>query len=192
MSGVSTLMLVLLVHVGGVELDSAREVVIDRFAAGTPAGRWELSENDGGRYQFAGADEIVRVERLAHPDLTYAVVYGRDASDVLGVGAVSLLAYGEALRVGRSRDALDLPAAEALVAWRLSGAETDDDQPNGTRDGEEGAQMGATTPGVGEDDGDPEAVASDIGGSLIITSTWGQMSISHPESGLVMVLRHSR
>ncbi|MCG8480097.1 MAG: hypothetical protein MI724_13445 [Spirochaetales bacterium] len=191
MSGVSVLMLVLLVHVAGVELDSAREAVIDRFAAGTPAGRWELTEGDDGHYQFAGAGELVRIERLEHPDLTYAVVYGRDATDLLGVGAVSLLAYGDALRLGRPHDALNVPASEGLVAWRLSPVETGDEAISDLSNGDEGVQIGVETPEVAEDHGSPEVPASDLTGSLIVTATRGQMSISHPESGHVMVLRYS-
>ena len=190
MSGVSVLMLVLLVHVGGVELDSAREAAIDRFDAGTPAGRWELTESDDGHYQFAGAGEFVRVERLEHPDLTYAVVYGRDATDLLGVGAVSLLAYGDALRLGRSHDALNVPASEGLVAWRLSPAEADDEVMNDTLD-DDGVSMGATISDPVEDHGSPEAPVSDLTGPLIVTAARGQMNISHPESGHVMVLRYS-
>ncbi len=192
MSGVSVLMLVLLVHIGGVELDSAHEAAIDRFAAGTPVGRLELTESGDGHYQFAGGEEVVRVERLAHPDLGYAIVYGPSATEVLGVGAVSLLALGEALRVREMRDSLTLPAADALVAWRLSPIVTGDEATNGTREGRDDTQMGATTEDAAEDDAQPDAVVSDVAGSLIVTAARGQMSISHPESGQVMVLRYSR
>lgn len=190
MSGISILMLVLLVHVGGVELDSARDAAIDLFAAGTPAGRWELSDRDEGRYQFVGADDLVRIERLSHPDLTYAIVHGRDATDMLGVGAVSLLAYREALRVGVPRDSLSLAAADALVAWRTAGEGTDR---TAAMHEEDGAMHGDTSsPGAADDSEEPEFSAVDMAGSLVMNAAPGQMSISHPESGYVMVLRFSR
>ena len=181
MNAISILMLVILVHLGGAELDSASEGSIEWFSAGTPSGRWRLADD----YLFVGAEERVRVERLSHTDLAYTVVHTDDRGELLGLGAVSLFAYRDLLRVDRPFDALELPAEDALVAWH--------EAPVDAPIAEEGAPPGAEVPPQASapppDGGERRAVDGEPRGAFSVSASAGQLTIADPLSGQVMILR---
>lgn len=182
------LLVALAVHLGGVDLDSARDAALTWYRGGAPAPVYQLDSITPGSYAFTATDGALTVARLDRAELAYALLLREgDWPLPTGVGAVSL---GEGIRVlgargpGR-RGSID--RAGALVAW--VDRPTGDD--GGSMDGESGMQNGSTISGPPAPTAPALAEPSIDGGADRITWTVqsGLVTVSHPASGVVVTLR---
>ncbi|MFP4211332.1 MAG: hypothetical protein ACLFR8_08825 [Alkalispirochaeta sp.] len=151
MNAATVVLLVLAIHFGGAEIDTADTGTIRWFSDSQLRETWDLvseSRGAGGRrqvpfpgslrsqglYLFRNDTETVAVQRLATPDLTFTVTRSDAAGNVAFVSSVNIdRAAGSDTARG------SLPATDVLVAFASRGGDTPDsgesDRGNGTTPG---------------------------------------------------------
>lgn len=129
MSAPVALLVALVVHLAGVELDQATEATLQRYDGSALTTVWSLREAEDGVYRFAARDDAVgggmTVERLRGRDMVYAVLDGRAGSETRAAAVVDLSRYREQMRPSRDAgEVIRLAADDALVAAGSAGMET--------------------------------------------------------------------
>jgi hypothetical protein len=187
MNAVTAILLSVLVHLGGVELDTTRGASLQWFRDSELTGQWELEAVRAGAYRFVSDEGLVVLERLREANMIYSVhqyeTMAPTSGDATGpipralqsLGTVSLQQQAQNLRTPSSGNRLTVDPSRVPVAWHRVSSSTDT---AGVADRD------ATST---DDMGTPSAAAPS--GSLAIIVAPGQWSASHAESGQVMVLR---
>jgi hypothetical protein len=204
MNAVTAILLSVLVHLGGVELDTTRGASLQWFRDSELTGQWELEAVRAGAYRFVSEDGLVVLERLREANMIYSVhqyetmdpssgdAIGPIPRALLSLGTVSLQQQAQNLRTPSSGNRLAVDPSRVPVAWHRVASSTGTAGDESEGDHEETGD----SPVVGEADRD--ATSSDEmgspssptpSGSLAVIVTPGQWSASHAESGQVMVLR---
>ncbi|MFP4151618.1 MAG: hypothetical protein ACLFSV_02165 [Alkalispirochaeta sp.] len=183
MNAATVVLLVLAIHFGGAEIDTADTGTIRWFSDSQLRETWNLvseSRGAGGRrqvpfpgslrsqglYLFRNDTETVAVQRLATPDLTFTVTRSDAAGNVAFVSSVNI---DRAAGSDSSRGSLS--ATEVLVAFASRGEDIPDsgasDRGNGTTPGGivEPETDGYGSPGDDPDAPDPEVLPLEATGS---------------------------
>lgn len=141
MSAVASVMIALLIHLGGVEIDDSPQARIVRFQEALRTHLWTVDSSERpDTYVLRSDEEYVFVQRLHDPDLIYTVVVqNRETARPVSVAIVSLDAFVGALSRGTHRDGAGmLPVEELLLGWsssdeaRLSGGPAQSSRPEAT------------------------------------------------------------
>jgi len=187
MNAVSALLLAILVHLGGVELDTTRDASLQWFQNSELTGQWELEASRSGVYRFVSDEGLVMVERLREAQLSYAVLHYETVSAagettapvprrLRALGAVSLQPQAQNLRAPRSsRGEITVQIADLPVAWSAG----------------PGSAAGDSEPPREDDSSDSSQTAVETGpdGTIAVTLIPGQWSARHTGTDQVMVLQ---
>ncbi len=191
MNAVSALLLAVLVHLGGVELDTTRDASLQLFRSSELTGQWELEVSRSGVYRFVSDEGLVIVEGLREASLTYAVLHYETVSDsgettapvprrLQSLGTMNLQPQAQNLRAPQSsRGEVTLQIADLPVAW--SGASTSADT-----EAEPSPDDTSSSPSDSSPESGPDGT---ISGTISVTIIPGQWSARHTESDQVMVLQ---
>jgi hypothetical protein len=123
MSALASVMIALLIHLGGAEIDSSPEARIVRFQEAVRSHVWTIdSPERPDTYVLRSEDVYVFVQRLHDPDLVYTVVVQeRTATRPVSMAIVSLEAFMDPLSGGVRREGSGtLPVEEILLGWSAS------------------------------------------------------------------------
>lgn len=170
MNAITAVLLVLAIHLGGTEVDSAPGSQVQWFQDARLTGEWVMSDVDRGIYRFIGADGTAHtggglvVQRLAEPDLTFAVTM----TDSSGTPMVLSLLSLPVRTFTTSASSVSVPREDILSAFsRVGSTETDSEPPVAT----------AVLP----ESGDAE---------LTVQRADGLITAGDPASGQVLLLRY--
>ncbi|MEX2442154.1 MAG: hypothetical protein WD492_01015 [Alkalispirochaeta sp.] len=204
MNAATAILLAVLVHLGGVEVDTTREATLHWYRDSELTGQWELEASRAGAYRFVSDEGLVIVERLREADMTYAVQHYETTQRHEGettapiprtlhaLGAVALQPQAQNLIPPRSsRGRVSLDAARIPVAWaQVIG---DDSPGEAAEDGEvsNGGRSADDADAVSRDssNGDGAVGESAPTGRVSVSITPGQWFATLTESGQVMVLQ---
>lgn len=200
MNAATAILLSVLVHLGGVGLDTTRDAALQWYRDAELQGQWELEATRSGVYRFASDGSLVIVERLREAEMVYAIqqyetVEAREETltgpiprALRALGTVSLQPQAQNLRAPRSsRGSRTVVVARVPVAWSRVAVMIEETEESGDR-----VESGAAVP-AGDEAAPPEHTAamsdSALTGDLSVLISPGQWSATHSDSGQVMVLQ---
>ncbi|MFW5695839.1 MAG: hypothetical protein ACOCYB_11765 [Alkalispirochaeta sp.] len=193
MNAVTALLLSLLVHLGGVELDTTRDAALQWYERSQLSGQWELEAARSGAYRFVSDEDLVIVERLREAPLTYTVLYYEGVDRASGggtapiprtlrsLGTVNLQPQAQNLRAPRSsRGEVTVNLPDIAVAWTERAASETDDSADDSVDDSDTEESSETTQSSTEER---------PGGTVTVTITPGQWTAHHTGTDQVIVLQ---
>jgi hypothetical protein len=125
MNGISVILLVLAIHAGSVDVDTAREADLQWFQNSRLEGTWTMSPRSDGVYRFSGATGELNVQRMEEPDLSYAVSGTAPEGDREFIAALTLppgFLHGS------------VPREDILLAFATGDDDDDDDDADSSDD----------------------------------------------------------
>ncbi len=90
MNGITVVLIALAIHAGGVEVDTTREAELQWLKGARPHASWTMATRQGGVYRFSGPSGDIIVQRLAEPDVTFAVSGIDSQGEMVFISVVSL------------------------------------------------------------------------------------------------------
>lgn len=198
----TALLLALMVHLGGVDVDSFASARLQWYRDSELVTEWQRRGNlqAASVYHFSDGEELVLVERLRGTEHTYAVVqYDHHSPSPSALpratAIVSLRQMAAQLRPGSDAGGtLRLAASRAIVAWSPGEAAVDGEpeSPSDTTDGSgapsaagaESRDPAAVNPAPAPDRSTPDGLSGD----MIVTRQQRGITIAHPSSGQVLTL----
>lgn len=210
MNAATAILLSVLVHLGGVGLDTTREASLQWYQNAQLQGQWELEVTRSGVYRFVSDEGLIIVERLREADMIYALQHyetvGGQEGNATGpvprvlrsLGTVSLQPQAQNLRAPRaSRGTTTVVIDQVPVAWSAvpsgSGGNGDSQEMAESEDSGEGPEEASveapvTVGGAGFRD-ESRTASTALAGELAVSITPGQWSATHTDSRQVMVLQ---
>jgi len=202
MNAVTVALLVLAIHVGGADIDTARAGTVRWFSESELRETWELlpdsagtgrsrqvpflgSIRSDGLYLFGNGTERIAVQRLATPNLTFAVTRSDAAENVSFIASVQI---GHGVDSGMSPETVS--ATDLLVGFARretgipsGGPESPDSGAEAAADGGSGPVSSAPSP----DDDPAEGPSADL---YRIDRSDGTVSVSDPGSGQIVLVTY--
>ena len=185
MNGVSALLVVALLHFAGADIDTARSVTLNRHVETELARRWELADRNGGNYRFLDDENgELYVQRLARPDMVYAVAVRAVDGTVLRVASVALGESGT--RTFRTAQRIEIGLDQVVVAFA---ERSDTPEEESTR-----SQRGEDLPAGTNDATDTAETETGIAGRerIVIDRSAGLITAAAPFQNELIALRYSQ
>jgi hypothetical protein len=195
----TAVLLALLMHLGGVDIDEARDARLISYRDSIPTAEWRLTAHDTGTYRFVGEEGagVLIVERLRGAGVVYTVLqyeqrgHAPSAADPpelrrpVAIGTVSLDGVAAGLRRPRPGVTFSPDREDIAVAWMEPGdtpAPPEDTAANGV----------ATPQPSSRDGGDPDSRSPDggtpDGAGLSVSVQSSRLSASDPATSQVLIL----
>lgn len=204
MNAATAVLLSVLVHLGGVDLDTTREASLQWYQDTQLQGQWELEVSRSGVYRFVSDEGLIIAERLREASMVYALQHYETVVEREGattgpvprvlrsLGTVSLQPQAQNLRAPRaSRGSRTIVVDQVPVAWSSVAAGT---RENGDNPEMSGSEAAGEESGEESDEGaasrdESRTASTALAGDLSVSITPGQWSATHADSRQVMVLQ---